>query len=646
MGSSADLVIVSLLLATLLAAGILRFGEVKGAKLPFAIVCAAGAALVFGLWLETNYRAHAFLGAKINMTAAILLAIFGSLSVRRLLGMKSTGWFAAISLGIVAAHLAIVIFTDSYFSGGVIDYPWGYYADADFSFLWNPLIVFGMASYHIVLLLRRLGAVDILTRNKLYFILLAYCALAPTALDYLPHFNVPVFDGVVSAYSVPLFLAIFGYASLRYRLLSFREVAGRALGWAVLAVVVIGASALASGFAARYLDAAPLPATIGAVVAVLAYAGLSPVVFEWVGGVLGGAAPDYAAAQNRLEAVMADARGEGAVAAARRFFSAVFDACDVALAPAGRLSTFAERSDLAALRAAGEAPAELSRFEFAFPLTPREPSLLLVGGRSDGRMYTRAAEKAIRNAAAFVVAHITSAEKSQEIGRRRQLDRFISPQVVAEALSGEAGTLSGYDRRFVTILFMDLQGFTDLSDRIEGRALAAVLNDYWREMTAAADAHGGAVDKFIGDSVMIVFGAPRPIEPAAGATACAAMAIEMQRRLAALNGDWVARRLIASPLLARVGIHSGEAMVGSFGDEARADYTCIGRAVNLASRIEKACRPGFVAVSEATFALIGAPVAISREDEVAAKGLRDRVRIYELDPLRVALAEAEPVAAA
>jgi len=216
--------------------------------------------------------------------------------------------------------------------------------------------------------------------------------------------------------------------------------------------------------------------------------------------------------------------------------------------------------------------------------------------------------------------------------RLQLLQRFLPPEAVRRVLEGNLSTALalGGEERTVTLLATDLRGFTALSEGMEPQALVEQLNGYHGAMQEVLEAHGGMLDKFMGDGALAVFGL-QPIDaPAsdAGANAAVACALGMLERLQLLNQQRLEQGL--SALRMGIGVHTGNVVAGNIGAPGRRmEFTVIGDAVNTASRLEGMTKE------------LGVPVLIS---EATAKHLRDRRRLTDLPPVALrGKAEALPV---
>jgi adenylate cyclase len=219
-------------------------------------------------------------------------------------------------------------------------------------------------------------------------------------------------------------------------------------------------------------------------------------------------------------------------------------------------------------------------------------------------------------------------QREREARFRQRLERYHSPQVVSEILRAAQNSdapLLQARRCEISVLFADISGFTRMSEGMEPLELAAILNRSFEAMTEQIFLHGGTLDKYIGDAIMAFFGAPAP-DPDHARRAVAA-AIAMQRRLQALNAE---RPEGYPELKVRIGINSGEAFAGDIGCEKRMDYTVMGAAVNLASRLESSvARPGQIVAGPRTAELIGAD-GLRSIPAVALKGIEQLVAPFEV----------------
>ncbi|MBV8600990.1 MAG: adenylate/guanylate cyclase domain-containing protein, partial [Candidatus Eremiobacteraeota bacterium] len=156
-----------------------------------------------------------------------------------------------------------------------------------------------------------------------------------------------------------------------------------------------------------------------------------------------------------------------------------------------------------------------------------------------------------------------------------KLSRYLSPQIYRSIFSGEKDVEVQTERKKLTIFFSDIKDFTATTDRLQPEELTALLNEYFTEMSAIALEHGGTIDKFVGDAMLVFFGDPETRGTAEDAKAAVRMAAAMQERLRGLDACWRARG-VEEPFRARMGINTGYCNVGNFGSTARLDYTIIG----------------------------------------------------------------------
>jgi class 3 adenylate cyclase len=236
--------------------------------------------------------------------------------------------------------------------------------------------------------------------------------------------------------------------------------------------------------------------------------------------------------------------------------------------------------------------------------------------------------------------HGTALENELMIQNRRmetlqnQMRKYLSPQLYQALLGGTADTnTKRHTRTRLTVYFSDMVGFSDLTDAIEPELLSDVLNSYLTRMSEIALAHGGTIDKFIGDAMMVFFGAPEFVDDVDHARRCVRMALEMREELCRLREEWRPKG-ISGTLRVRAGINTGICTVGNFGSEHRMDYTIIGGQVNLAARLQALAAPDSIYLSGSTYALVEDIVSARHVGPTQVKGIHAPVDVWELTDLR------------
>jgi adenylate cyclase len=219
-------------------------------------------------------------------------------------------------------------------------------------------------------------------------------------------------------------------------------------------------------------------------------------------------------------------------------------------------------------------------------------------------------------------------EQMAELIRSGELRRFLPPQVAEGLLSGHLGS-DALERRKVTILFSDMVGFTDLSDTLDPEELAEVLDEYLREMTAVLISCGGTLDNYIGDGLMAVFGAPKPMDDEEQARAAVEAALTMRDRAHELAAR-IRGRGIPADLQIRVGVNAGHCMIGVLGSEALRAYKIVGFAVNIAARLQTEAAPGTILCGYRTYALVQDRVRAERREPLMVKGAARPVEAWEI----------------
>lgn len=214
----------------------------------------------------------------------------------------------------------------------------------------------------------------------------------------------------------------------------------------------------------------------------------------------------------------------------------------------------------------------------------------------------------------------------------RSLSRFVPQTVVDALMRGETDQVARIDRRNLTVFFSDIVGFTQIASRQEPEPLAALLMDYFTAMTEICNRHGGTLDQFIGDAVLIFFGDPETRGASKDALAAVTMALEMQEKMEELRHKWHAEGF-SQEIHVRMGISTGYCHVGNFGSKSRLHYTAIGNTVNEAARIQAVAEPDTVLLSADTWLLVKDTVEYSPLGEQTFKGRDHPVALYQADRL-------------
>jgi adenylate cyclase len=220
---------------------------------------------------------------------------------------------------------------------------------------------------------------------------------------------------------------------------------------------------------------------------------------------------------------------------------------------------------------------------------------------------------------------------------KRAFSRYVAREVVEEVLKDpENLTLRG-DRCEVTVLFCDLRGFTRLSERLTPEEVVLLLNQFYTLMLDTTFKHDGTLDKFLGDGVMAIFGAPLPqadhcYHAIRAALAMQAGVVELSERR---------RREGKEPVSVGIGINAGEVVAGTVGTEDRMEYTVVGDTVNLAARLEAEAGPGQILISQSTHQRVRGRVHARSLGQLRLRGKEAPVEVYEV--ARLAADRAEPI---
>jgi len=209
---------------------------------------------------------------------------------------------------------------------------------------------------------------------------------------------------------------------------------------------------------------------------------------------------------------------------------------------------------------------------------------------------------------------------------KRAFTRYVAREVVEEILKDPEHLVLTGERREVTVLFCDVRGFTPLSERLSPEEVVSLLNDFYTLMIETTFKHDGTLDKFMGDAVMAIFGAPIPHPNHSERAVRTALA--MRQGIGELNRRRQERGLEAVSI--GIGVSAGEVVAGTVGTEDRMEYTVIGDSVNLAARLESNAKPGQILMSHRTWTKVRDVVEANPLGRIRVKGKEEEVEVYEV----------------
>jgi PAS domain S-box-containing protein len=279
-------------------------------------------------------------------------------------------------------------------------------------------------------------------------------------------------------------------------------------------------------------------------------------------------------------------------------------------------------------------------------LQHRNPGEPQVQRRGNGRWVMISERRTEDGGTVAVYSDITELKQREEALTEKsavlealstKLAKYVAPQVYDSIFTGRQDVKIVSKRKKLTICFSDIAGFTEITDKMESEDLTQLLNHYLTEMSKIALQYGATIDKYVGDAIVMFFGDPETRGVKEDALACVKMALAMQKRIGELAEHWRDNG-IGTPFRCRIGIHTGYCTVGNFGSEDRMDYTMVGGAVNLASRLEHEAQPGAVLISYETFAHVRDEIHSEERGHIHVKGIAYPVATYNAVALKTDVA--------
>jgi adenylate cyclase len=212
----------------------------------------------------------------------------------------------------------------------------------------------------------------------------------------------------------------------------------------------------------------------------------------------------------------------------------------------------------------------------------------------------------------------------------KALERYLSPDLVKDIIGSGAEVDLTTKKRDLTIMFVDIQGFSTMSEEVEVEHVNRFLNDFFEIMTGAVFEQKGTVDKFLGDGMLAFFGDPVPLEN--HALAGLEAALRMQERMKGLNAQWSHCGVpqLEKGMTIRIGLNSGSVIVGNIGSQRRLEYTVLGSVVNIASRLQSLAPPGGIIMTESTWSKVKKEIECQGPEVVRVKGIDRGIPIYKI----------------
>jgi adenylate cyclase len=239
-------------------------------------------------------------------------------------------------------------------------------------------------------------------------------------------------------------------------------------------------------------------------------------------------------------------------------------------------------------------------------------------------------QRLLREIAAEEASHEASLRSRLRLYEQKHLlrdtiSRYVSAEMCEEILKNPELLQLGGRKQPVTVLFADIREFTAMSEKMAPEKVVEVLNDYFTEMVDLVFEHRGALDKFVGDALMAVFGVPVAIPEAASQAAACALAMQARLQEMQAQGRTPIRGI-------RIGINTGEAIVGNIGSDKRMDFTVIGDVVNVAARLQELAKElkADTLVSEATYTEVAGRFNLAPSPPVVLRGRREPTAVYRL----------------
>ena len=242
-------------------------------------------------------------------------------------------------------------------------------------------------------------------------------------------------------------------------------------------------------------------------------------------------------------------------------------------------------------------------------------------------LATSVSHQMLKSENSELVSRLSKKEKEQE-RILKIFNRYVPEQVVSQTLSYNDNNLLQGETRVVSVLFADIRGFSKIASRISPSDVVKFLNDFWSTVSKPVTLHHGSINKFIGDGILALFGAP--VSHIGNQENAVLSALDMMEALARFNEEY--EEVLGQKIQIGIGINTGEVVVGNVGTDDHMEYTVIGDAVNIASKIESRTKenPNSILISDATYLHVKDLIDVEEVDPLKMDGKEKPVKLYEV----------------
>ena len=213
------------------------------------------------------------------------------------------------------------------------------------------------------------------------------------------------------------------------------------------------------------------------------------------------------------------------------------------------------------------------------------------------------------------------------------LSKYVSSEVIQSIMDGKTEAVIKSSRKMLSVFFSDIVGFSKKTELLDPEDLTLLLNKYFDRMESIIRKYNGTLDKYIGDTIMVIFWGPTTKGAKEDALSCVKMALEMQNQVQDFAREWDGQGL-GEALQIRIGIFTGYCTVGNFGSAEQMDYTIIGNPVNAASRLESAASHGGILISHRTWSLTNEYIEAEELRAIVVKGFQEPLRVYRVSGIK------------